>query len=134
MHRAGEALPRAPAARHAGGVIAGPGPERLLVDGRPVAPLLRPATRAERRRGLLGSTALEGALWLEPCSSVHCVGMQYAIDVALLDRRGRVRAVRTLRPGRMTWPSPLVRTVVEAPAGALATWGVHPGSTLAPAS
>lgn len=117
-------------AEDGGAAVAGPGPHDLLVDGRPAAPLLVAETAADRRRGLLGSDRLEGALWLHPCGSVHCVGMRYAIDVALLDRRGRVRRVRTLRPGRMTLPSPLVRTVVEAPAGALAGWGVRPGSVL----
>ena len=33
---------------------------------------------------------LDGALWLQPCSSVHCVGMRYPIDVALVGRHGGV--------------------------------------------
>ncbi len=111
-------------------IVFGPGEQRLLRNGLDVAPLVVARTAADRRRGLLGSTALEGALWLQPCASVHCVGMRYPIDVALLDRRGRVLRTRTLRPGRMTMPSPRVRTVVEAPAGALARWSVRPGDTL----
>lgn len=111
-------------------VVAGPGVDRLLVDGRDAAPVLIPSTGADRRRGLLGTDRLEGTLWLHPCGSVHCVGMRYPIDVALLDRRGRVRRVRTLRPGRLTWPSLRVRTVVEAPAGALERWQVRRGSVL----
>jgi uncharacterized membrane protein (UPF0127 family) len=110
--------------------VAGPGPARLLVDGQDVAPLLVPASGPERRRGLLGTDRLEGALWLQPCGSVHCVGMRYPIDVALLDRRGRVLAARTLRPGRLTWPSPRVRAVVEAPAGAFGQWSVRRGAVL----
>lgn len=112
-------------------IVAGPGEHRLLVDGRDSGPLLVPESGAERRRGLLGTDQLHGAMWLQPCGSVHCLGMRYTIDVALLDRRGRVRRVRTLRPGRLTWPSPRIRTVVEAPAGALEQWGVQRGSVLA---
>lgn len=108
----------------------GPGDEVLLVDGRPAAPLLVLTDRAARRRGLLGSAGVQGAVWFEPCSSVHCVGMAYAIDVALLDRRGRVIRVRTLRPGRMTAPSLRVRTVVEAAAGTMGSWGVRRGAVL----
>lgn len=110
--------------------MAGPGPHRLQVDGRDVAPVEVPGTGAERRRGLLGTDRLEGALWLQPCGSVHCIGMRYPIDVALLDRRGRVLRLRLLRPGRLTWPSLRVRTVVEAPAGAFGRWGVRRGSVL----
>lgn len=113
--------------------VVGPGKNVLLVDGRPVCPLLLLTSRAERRRGLLGSSSVEGAVWFSPCSSVHCMGMAYPIDVALLDRRGRVLAVRTLAPGRMTAPSLRVRTVVEAAAGAMAGWGVVPGVVLSPA-
>jgi uncharacterized membrane protein (UPF0127 family) len=108
----------------------GPGPDLLEVDGVAVCPVLVARSRPERRRGLLGSDALEGALWLHPCSSVHCFGMRYAIDVGLLDRRGRVLTVRTLRPGGLTMPSIRVRTVVEAPAGMLEIWGIRPGCLL----
>jgi uncharacterized membrane protein (UPF0127 family) len=108
----------------------GPGTARLIRNGQEVAPLVVADTPAERRRGLLGSTQLDGALWLQPCSSVHCVGMRYPIDVALLDRHGRVLRIRTLRPGRLTLPSPRVRAVVEAPAGAFTHWSIHPGDTL----
>jgi len=69
-------------------------------------------------------------LWLQPCSSVHCIGMRYPIDVALLGRGGRVLRVRTLAPGAFTWPSPRVRAVVEAPAGVMADWGIGPGQVL----
>ena len=108
----------------------GPGPDRLIIDGVPVAPATVARSRAERRRGLLGTDSLQGALWLQPCSSVHCVGMRYPIDVALLGRGGRVLRVRTLAPGAFTWPSPRVRAVVEAPAGEMARWGVRPGRIL----
>lgn len=109
----------------------GPGPDRLLVDGRDVAPLTVARTPAEVRRGLLGTDALVGALWLTRCPSVHMVGMRYPIDVAVVGRTGRVLATRTLRPWwGGTWPLPGRRETLEAPEGALARWAVREGSVL----
>lgn len=83
-----------------------------------------------RRRGLLGRDGIEGALLLTPASSVHTFGMRFAIDVAYLDANARVRAVRTMRPGRVGLPRPWVRSVLEAEAGALERWGVRRGVRL----
>lgn len=81
-----------------------------------------------RRRGLLGRTGITGALLLSPASSVHTVGMRFAVDVAYLDRGFRVLAVRTMRPGRIGLPRPRARHVIEAEAGAMAGWGVCRGA------
>ncbi len=109
----------------------GPGPLRLLVDGRDVAPLVLADTPASRRTGLLGSTALVGALWITRCPSVHMVGMAYPIDVAVVDRRGRVVKTATLKKGTgATWPWPGRSATVEMPVGSLDAWGIVPGSLL----
>lgn len=103
---------------------------RLLVDGRDVAPVELATSNRQRRRGLLGRDGLEGGLWLEPCRQVHTFRMRFAIDVAHLDRRGRVLAVRSMPPGRM---GPLLlrtRAILEAEAGAFERWGVAPGVTV----
>ncbi len=100
---------------------------RLRVDGRDVAPLELATSNRERRRGLLGRDGLDGGLWLEPCRQVHTFRMRFAIDVAHLDRRGRVLAVRSMPPGRM---GPLLlrtRAILEAEAGSFDRWGVAPG-------
>lgn len=56
-----------------------------------------------RLRGLLFRrplTAGEGLI-LIPCSSIHTVGMAYAIDVVFLDAECRIlRVVRSLPPGK----------------------------------
>jgi uncharacterized membrane protein (UPF0127 family) len=83
-----------------------------------------------RRRGLLGRDGIDGALLLSPASAVHTVGMRFAVDVAYLDRKLRVIAVRTMRPGRIGLPRPRARHVLEAEAGALERWGVRPGVTV----
>ena len=110
----------------------GPGPDTLLCDGRPVAPVAVAEDSAARGRGLLGTDAVEGALWITRCPSVHMMGMRYPIDVAVVDRDGVVLQVKTLRPWTgATWPRRDASATVEAAAGVLAGWGVRPGSVLA---
>jgi uncharacterized membrane protein (UPF0127 family) len=116
----------------------GTGPARRLRDG--TGALLTPAggpvpveiaaSYRARTKGLLGRDGIAGALLLTPAASVHTLGMRFAIDVAYLDRRLRVRAVRTMRPGRLGLPRLRVRHVLEAEAGAFAAWGVRRGVVL----
>ncbi len=109
----------------------GPGPDRLLVDGQDVAPVLLADTPAARRTGLLGTTAVEGALWITRCPTVHMVGMRYPIDVAVLDRDGVVLRTATLAPWwGMTWPRLRARATVEMMAGSAQAWGIRTGSVL----
>jgi uncharacterized membrane protein (UPF0127 family) len=93
-------------------------------------PLLVAASYRARTRGLLGRTGIDGALLLTPASSVHTVRMRFPIDVAYLDRRMRVLAVRTMPPGRVGRPRLLARHVLEAEAGAMARWGIRRGVRL----
>lgn len=107
------------------------GPDLLLADGREVARVTVARTHREKGRGLLGTGGVRGALWLHGTSSVHMVGMSYAIDVAVLDGDGLVLRTATLRPWTgMTWPRRGARSVVEAAPGALEGWGVRPGVRL----
>ncbi|MYX35395.1 MULTISPECIES: DUF192 domain-containing protein [unclassified Streptomyces] len=91
-------------------------------------PLEIAASYRARTRGLLGRTGIAGALLLTPAASVHTLGMRFAIDVAYLDRRLRVLAVRTMPPGRLGRPRLRARHVLEAEAGAMAAWGLVPGT------
>lgn len=107
------------------------GPDTLLVDGRPVAPLTVARTHKDKGKGLLGTSGVKGALWLEGTSSVHMVGMRYPIDAAVLDEDGGVLAVATLRPWTgLTRPRLRGRAVVESAAGTMERWGVRVGSRL----
>jgi len=78
-----------------------------------------PETHVERTRGLLGRTELDPthALVLARCSSVHTIGMRFAIDVIAFDKEWSVIDVRTLQPGRVSWPRRRVRNVIETAAG-----------------
>lgn len=88
-------------------------------------------TWVSRARGLLFRRTLPDALLLRPCTSVHGAWMRVPLDVALLDRDGRVLAVHRLRPWGMTRPRPGVSAVLEAPASSFARWGLVVGSTVA---
>ncbi|MFD4597356.1 DUF192 domain-containing protein [Streptomyces sp. NPDC058464] len=90
-------------------------------------PLEIAASYRARTRGLLGRDALDGAILLSPASGIHTFRMRMAIDVAYLDRRLKVIAVRTMRPGRLGLPRLRSRHVLEAEAGAMAGWGVAAG-------
>ena len=83
--------------------------------------------RRSRARGLLGRSAVEGALVLSPCRAVHTLGMRFAIDVAFLDGDGIVLKVVRMARHRIGLPVWKARTVVEAEAGAFERWGLHIG-------
>lgn len=109
----------------------GPGPYWLVCDGRTVAPVGVAETSAARRKGLLGTDRVEGALWITRCPSVHMMGMRYPIDVAVVDRQGMVLRTKTIKPlTGGTFFSRGAAATIEAAAGALARWGVQPGSQL----
>ncbi|MER5597639.1 DUF192 domain-containing protein [Streptomyces sp. NPDC002265] len=97
-------------------------------DEDPVTVPLEIATSYRARtKGLLGRDRVEGAILLSPASGVHTFRMRVPIDVAYLDRRLDVIAVRTMKPGRLGLPRLRSRHVLEAAAGAMADWGLKPG-------
>lgn len=104
---------------------------RLVVDGRVVAPLWIARTDEERTTGLLGTDRLDGALLIERCRAVHTLRMRHALDVAFVAADGRVLATRTMRPWRLSATRWRASSVVEAPSGAFADWGLRAGSTVA---
>ncbi|MFH9135807.1 DUF192 domain-containing protein [Streptomyces sp. NPDC017524] len=95
-------------------------------------PLRIAASYRARSKGLLGRDGIEGAMMLTPCGSVHTFRMRFPIDVAYLDRKFTVLAVRTMKPGRLGLPRLRARHVVEAEAGAMERWGVRPGVRVEP--
>ncbi|MEE1791603.1 DUF192 domain-containing protein [Streptomyces sp. BE308] len=91
-------------------------------------PLRIAASYRARTRGLLGRDGIDGALMLTPCGSVHTFRMRFTIDVAYLDRKFNVLAVRTMKPGRLGLPRLRARHVMESEAGAMERWGLRPGA------
>ena len=92
----------------------------------------RAAGAWERMRGLLGHPPLtpgEGML-IERCGLIHTLGMGYAIDLAFLDRDGRVRkTVPGVAPARMAGSLGASMTL-ELAAGGLAASGLQAGDRL----
>jgi uncharacterized membrane protein (UPF0127 family) len=93
-----------------------------LTRGTIVAHEVRSASNAwERAVGLIGTPGLPAGsgLWLEPCSTVHTVGMRFTIDVVLLNKAGRVLAIAPNVPPLRPYVSHRsTAIVVELPAGA----------------
>ncbi len=86
-----------------------------------------------RLRGLIGlpePTEGEGLL-ISPCQGVHMYWMKYAIDVAMLDKEGRVvELYPNLQPrkrSRMHWNA---HYALELPTGTLARTGTEVGDQL----
>jgi len=88
------------------------------------------ATRAERRRGLLGRDQVDGALVLRPCRQVHTFRMRMPIDVVWCADDGRVLRVATMAPRRVSRPVLRARFVIEAAAGATDRWRLRVGDPL----
>lgn len=105
---------------------------REAETGRIIAARLEVAKSLWRQTvGLLDRRALapDGGLWLEPCNSIHTIGMRFAIDVLFLDCTGRLlRALPNVRPWRICWPVLRARVVVELPAGSIAQRNIQLGN------
>lgn len=58
------------------------------------------------------------AMYFETRFGVHTFGMRFPIDVAVLDSRGVVQAIKTnMPPGRFFFWNPKWKRVLELPAG-----------------
>jgi uncharacterized membrane protein (UPF0127 family) len=78
------------------------------------------ASGATRAKGLLGRKGLAPGtgMWIVPCEAVHTFGMQFAIDLVYLDRKHRVRKVRSnVGPWRLSGCL-TAHSVIELAAGA----------------
>jgi|HubBroStandDraft_1064217.scaffolds.fasta_scaffold188498_1 uncharacterized membrane protein (UPF0127 family) len=85
-----------------------------------------------RRRGLLKHDSLSPGqgLWIVPCESVHSCGMKFEIDLVYLDRNLRVRKLRKEMP---PWRMSIcfrAQSVLELPAGTIASTGTQTGDQL----
>jgi len=97
-----------------------------LIDaesGKVVVPQLRLATTFWRRlRGLQFRTQLSDGqgLLIAPCRSIHTFCMRFAIDVAMIDREGRVLCViGSVAPWRVVAGPPGTFAILEMAAGTL---------------
>ena len=102
----------------------------LLRDGEVLAAAEVADTARSRLKGLLGRDGLDGALVIRPASSVHSIGMRFAIDVAFCDADMVVLHTVCLAPNRMARPRLRSRCIIEAEAGAFERWRLRPGDQL----
>lgn len=86
----------------------------------------------KRTKGLLGRTGLgpgEG-LWIVPCESVHTFFMRFPIDLVYLDRKNKVKKVRSnVGPWRIS-ACLSAHSVIELPAGTVLSSLTRAGDTL----
>ncbi len=88
-----------------------------------------------RMKGLLGRSKDEflpgRGLWLTPANSIHTIGMSFPIDVAYLDKTGRVIYLyHGLPPFRVAAIKIKARSILELPAGTLARTRTEIGDTV----
>ena len=87
---------------------------------------------ANRMKGLLGRDGLspgEG-LWIKPCEAVHTFCMRFAIDLVYLDRKNRIRKVRSsVGPWRMS-ACLTAHSVIELPSGTVQATRTQAGDRL----
>lgn len=108
--------------------------DRLFIEDsrRPSATLRRADTFMRRLKGLLGQAGLqaEEGLWIVPCTSVHTFFMRFPIDVAFVDREGRiVKVVEHMGAGRLAFARG-AKSVIELAAGSARRMGLATGQRL----
>ncbi len=90
------------------------------------------STSAQRSKGLLGRNGLApgGGLWIIPCESVHTFFMRFPIDLVYLDRKNRIKKVRSeVGPWRIS-ACFSAHSVLELAAGAIRSTETRRGDTL----
>jgi uncharacterized membrane protein (UPF0127 family) len=115
-----------------------PQPDRLkiqnLTRGTEIAFCLEVAdTPSTRNKGLLGLTGLPsgGGLWIVPCSSVHTFFMKFPIDLVYIDRRKKVKKIRSrVGPWRLS-ACFFAHSILELPAGTADSTQTRRGDQLA---
>ncbi len=102
----------------------------LLRDGEVLAAAEVADSHRARRRGLVGRSSYEGALFRPHTRVVHTMRMRFAVDVAFLDAEMHVVDAVRLAPWRFSRPRWRCRWVGEAEAGAFERWRLRPGDQL----
>ncbi len=103
----------------------------LVRDGERICAVEVARSFGDRSRGLLGRDGIDGALLLEPATSVHTFGMRFDLDVAFLNRELVVLRVVRMPRNRLGRPVLRARSVLEARAGAFERWDLQAGDRLA---
>ncbi len=90
-------------------------------------------TFGTRLKGLLGRKNLQPGqgLLINPCSSIHSIGMKFAFDAVFLDRDQMViRVAENVAPNRVGPVVPKAKYTLELPAGTVRATGMAVGHRL----
>jgi uncharacterized membrane protein (UPF0127 family) len=86
-----------------------------------------------RSKGLLGTSSLDpgDGLLIEPCNSIHSIGMRYPFDAVFINREGKVlHIISRMKPSRLSRHVFGARGVLELPAGTVEATGTQKGDLL----
>jgi uncharacterized protein len=89
-------------------------------------------TPSTRNKGLLGRTELRpgGGLWIVPCGSIHTFFMKFSIDLVYINRRKKVKKVRSsIGPWRIS-ACLFAHSILELPAGTIHSTQTQQGDQL----
>jgi uncharacterized protein len=87
----------------------------------------------DRMKGLLGLDGLPSgvAVWLDPCSSIHTVGMQFDLDLIFLTADRHVcKIVTGVTPWRMVLGGTGAHSVIEMQSGWLPSGSLAEGDEI----
>jgi uncharacterized protein len=87
---------------------------------------------SRRSKGLLGRAQLapgEG-LWILPCEAVHTFFMQFPIDLVYLDRKNRIRKIRSAVPPWRLSACLSAHSVLELVPGTILNTQTQPGDLI----
>jgi uncharacterized membrane protein (UPF0127 family) len=89
-------------------------------------------TGPSRKKGLLGREGLlpgEG-LWIVPCEAVHTFFMRFPIDLVYLDRKKRIKKLRSNVGAWRMSACLTAHSVLELPAGTIRETRTEPADTI----
>ena len=102
----------------------------LHIDGERTPLRIRSAVRWwSRLVGLLATPKLEDpcGLWIQPCNSVHTIGMRYAIDVIFVNRDGTIAKIVDRLPPWRAAGCRKAKSTLELRAGLAHALSLKPG-------
>jgi uncharacterized membrane protein (UPF0127 family) len=123
----GRSVPRVPSTPEVRLLVTNPARSTVLATRLEVAD-----SGPKRNKGLLGREGLaEGeGLWIVPCESVHTFFMRFPIDLVYLDRKHRVKKVRSAVGAWRLSACLSAHSVLELPAGTIRATQTEAGDTL----
>ena len=87
---------------------------------------------AKRSKGLLGRKGLDpgGGMWIVPCEAVHTFFMQFPLDLVYLDKKLRVKKVRSSVKAWRISACLSAHSVIELPVGTIQQSRTERGDSL----